>query len=366
MSTYIYTIDLYHHGIKGQRWGIRRFQKKDGSLTSEGKKRYGEDGKSERKTHREKLIAKYKEQGMNQQNAELAASRRIKTEKILATTAVVTVAAASAYVIRRQIKERADHIIKSGTTLQRITSNENEDLNRAFYTAYKDKDNTKYQGLYGRQLKKDTGINPFKMSIKADDDIKVASRQKAAETFADLYKNDPEFRESFRNSNQRFLGFGHKPIRIATHEMTDRQLKRYGYDAFNIGLVNHDKNGNSIAKKFYDKLKEQGYDAVMDVNDQKYSGYGAKSPVIVFNKANKLSIADVARLTDSQIKQAENKAMTRVIGEALTKEGAKTAAALTAGGIGGTAVNTLAINNYRREHPNTRLSDKEILKVVKE
>lgn len=30
---------LYHHGIKGQRWGIRRYQRPDGSLTSEGKKR---------------------------------------------------------------------------------------------------------------------------------------------------------------------------------------------------------------------------------------------------------------------------------------------------------------------------------------
>lgn len=31
---------LSHHGIKGQKWGVRRFQNKDGSLTSEGKKRY--------------------------------------------------------------------------------------------------------------------------------------------------------------------------------------------------------------------------------------------------------------------------------------------------------------------------------------
>lgn len=34
---------LYHHGIKGQRWGIRRFQNEDGSLTSSGKKRYDVD-----------------------------------------------------------------------------------------------------------------------------------------------------------------------------------------------------------------------------------------------------------------------------------------------------------------------------------
>lgn len=32
--------ELYHHGIKGQKWGVRRFQSKDGSLTNAGKKRY--------------------------------------------------------------------------------------------------------------------------------------------------------------------------------------------------------------------------------------------------------------------------------------------------------------------------------------
>lgn len=32
---------LIHHGIKGQRWGVRRFQNTDGSLTTTGKRRYG-------------------------------------------------------------------------------------------------------------------------------------------------------------------------------------------------------------------------------------------------------------------------------------------------------------------------------------
>ena len=31
--------ELYHHGILGQKWGIRRFQNKDGSYTAEGKER---------------------------------------------------------------------------------------------------------------------------------------------------------------------------------------------------------------------------------------------------------------------------------------------------------------------------------------
>lgn len=32
--------ELYHHGILGQKWGVRRYQNSDGSLTPAGKKRY--------------------------------------------------------------------------------------------------------------------------------------------------------------------------------------------------------------------------------------------------------------------------------------------------------------------------------------
>lgn len=40
---------IEHHGILGQRWGVRRFQNKDGSLKPAGEKRYYEDAKSARK-----------------------------------------------------------------------------------------------------------------------------------------------------------------------------------------------------------------------------------------------------------------------------------------------------------------------------
>ena len=32
--------ELYHWGIKGMKWGVRRYQNSDGSLTNAGKKRY--------------------------------------------------------------------------------------------------------------------------------------------------------------------------------------------------------------------------------------------------------------------------------------------------------------------------------------
>lgn len=38
---YVFDDELYHHGIKDQKWGIRRFQNEDGSWTPEGRERYG-------------------------------------------------------------------------------------------------------------------------------------------------------------------------------------------------------------------------------------------------------------------------------------------------------------------------------------
>ena len=35
------TNELYHHGILGQKWGVRRYQNEDGSYTAEGRQHYG-------------------------------------------------------------------------------------------------------------------------------------------------------------------------------------------------------------------------------------------------------------------------------------------------------------------------------------
>jgi hypothetical protein len=53
MESTTYTIngkefELQHHGVKGMKWGVRRYQNKDGTLTAAGKKRYNELSDEER------------------------------------------------------------------------------------------------------------------------------------------------------------------------------------------------------------------------------------------------------------------------------------------------------------------------------
>ena len=43
----VYDDELYHFGKKGQKWGVRRYQNKDGSLTDAGKKRYARDSREQ-------------------------------------------------------------------------------------------------------------------------------------------------------------------------------------------------------------------------------------------------------------------------------------------------------------------------------
>lgn len=56
-----YSEELCHHGIKGMKWGVRRFQNKDGTLTPAGKKRY-DDNTDSNKTKKSGKYDKYYEQ----------------------------------------------------------------------------------------------------------------------------------------------------------------------------------------------------------------------------------------------------------------------------------------------------------------
>ena len=414
MQTYLDADELYHHGIKGMKWGVRRFQRKDGSLTSAGKKRYLDDpsvksskakmdaarkkqraanadytnasnkasfvptksnmqeankayarkikadseyrrskfdystdkeaarlresGKEikNKSKHRLKLEEQYKKMGLTDEQAQAAANKRIRTEKILAASAALTVTACAAYVANKKLKDRIDGVIKAGDQMQRISMTDNGGkLHDVFYAAKGDHDIKRYEGMLGAARSKQVG-SAYKLKLEATRDIKVASKDHAAKIFEDLYKNDKEFRDSaIRYARINVQG---KNAVLDLSKSDARTMKKM-YENFNSHLVNMRNDPNKVDQAFYDKLKKAGYGAIQDINDMKFSGYNAKNPLIVFDHSNGgINVKSFEKMA-GDLNKAANKEALKAVGEQASKDliekyGALTTAGLTASAFG--------------------------------
>lgn len=413
---------LIHWGIKGQKWGIRRYENYDGSLTPEGERRYGlrnTDGnlkigrsakafyretKNNEKRYakeleaekvnntklskrREKLIAMYKEKGLSQEDAELAAIKRDKIEKTLKIAGAITVAAAAAYgtyKVHQVIQNNADVVIPKGTDIFRTTGDSSEELNRAGFVAIDAKDAIKYKGIYAKQIqyqkamearnnigffgaRKQVDPNVYQLNAKARDEIKVAGEKKGKQIYEKLMRTDPEFKSDTQMVKSGWEGsYGAVP--------------GDSYRAFNQRLVDHSTpQAERMQKKFYDALKREGYGGVIDTNDRHNSGYDTKKPVILFNMKDSFTDLKSKTLSPKDIESSSKKAYDMIYRSRLSK---RAVSALGVGSIiaGSQAVNSVnnirihelttsrkaasqrfVIQNYKRLHPGTKLTDKQIL-----
>lgn len=434
---------LAHHGIKGQKWGVRRYQNEDGSLTEAGRRRYGveeakkelEDAKTKnrqlkkeysrvnKKTYltsedkkilkeyekskykiernkallsNEKAYAKsvlknksnrqlkleeqYKKNGMSEKDAEIQAYKRIRTEKTLMAVGGIAAASLAAYSVYKHYDNKTDKILKAGTSLGRITTDTTEQLKGsdvgvrdAFYAFTNKFDASAYKGLYGNQLKTQNnflGARPdiFEKTINLSKDVKIASRDNAAKSFKDLMKNNKEFRKNVEDSFDNFYIMSGKAM--GARALAGKKVKKGIYDkqvyeAFNIGLANHmDSSMEKASKTFYNDLKSKGYGAIKDINDSKYSGYKTKNPLIFFGAQNSIGEIKDRKINDNEVGnnfavQAGRLLLTPTLGATVAGTAASKA-------INKQSVNdSILVENYRKEHPETKKSYTEIVKMLK-
>lgn len=341
--------DLYHHGIKGQRWGIRRFQKKDGSLTPAGKKRYSDDARSKESfttKHYNKAYERYKAEGYTDKEADKMAKGQVKTEKILmavgatAATVAVSVAAYKFY------DNHADRMIKPGKLMQTVhegSASERLNPGNPFFATYTKADHTIYASKVFTHFKDSSNVTRF----YTDDGVKVASRTTGRKVFSDLMKSDPELKKFVESDSL-----------LRKHTSNPKKL----YDQFNKHLVLRGEDNDRIHGKFYEALKKRGYGAVMDINDSKLEGF-TYNPVIVFDNQIK-HITSSTKATPEQLglgrmtKAAGLSTIRKTMNKPLSNPDVQLAAVM---GGASTISSAMAANDYvksyKKKHPNTNLTD---------
>lgn len=397
--------ELYHFGVKGMKWGVRRYQNEDGSLTSLGKKRdkmlsdrktakkhsttsnmvkaeYSrrefEDAKTRLKLENQKkkskrqqdLEKKYIDQGFAKDEAEIKAYNRAKTETILKVAGGIALASAAAYVAYKHYDKVTDRVFEKGSEIGRLTNNGSEPTNRAFYGFVNKHDKDRYEGLYGKTLGANGPV--YRKAMRAAGDINVASSESARKVLKNMFDTDKQSFDVFKKNIDAMASAvppttkQGKLWRKAKQELDSGKIGDNTYKAFNTTLVLHTKEQQPINDKFYSAMKKAGYGAIRDVNDKENSGYFAKNPLIVFD-TDKINVEGFTKLGNDHIDSMFAKEQGKIAAHTLANEygpiGAAFATSIGAMKLVKRSNETKFVENYRKRHPESTLSNNEILKM---
>lgn len=401
--------ELYHWGVKGMRWGVRRYQNKDGSLTPAGKKRYADDpdrksvdaAKIKLMTARRELNKagnKYnavstKENWKSYEKArDNLGDARVsynKTKLKYDTKNEVSRIRDNGITFKNKSKHRLrleEQYRKMGMSKEEAQAAANNRIRtERILTASAAVTVTACAAYVARKKIKDRtdGL------IKAGDVLQRVEMQDTGGKLHDVFyvakgKHDMQrYERMLGATRQRQTGHAFmmkleasKDIKVASKDKAvkvfdslyksdddfrmavNKRIQGLGaknakqkYERFNQALV--EMKGQGPDKKFYAELKKAGYGAIQDINDMKFSGYNARNPLIVFDNSKKnILVKSVKEMTGDLGKKRDIEFL-KAQGEVASKYYLEKAGPLAAG-----ALTVKAVTTYRSD-PNDAVGNNQ-------